>query len=43
MREVSEALMGLHSQHEGEIHILDNLIGVQELWGGEEQIVSFYS
>lgn len=44
MREFGETLVGLHSQHEGEVRfILESLTGMQELWGGEEQIVSFYT
>lgn len=40
---VAEAIYGLHSNMFGDVHfILDSLTGMQDLWGGEEQVINFY-
>ena len=42
--QVSEAIYGLHSTLSGDIRfILDSLTGMQDLWGGEEQVTKFYA
>lgn len=42
--QVSEALYTLHSQLEGDVRfVVESLTGMQELWGGEDDIISFYS
>jgi transcriptional regulator with XRE-family HTH domain/KaiC/GvpD/RAD55 family RecA-like ATPase len=42
--QVSEALYSLHGQLEGDVRfVVESLTGMQELWGGEEAIISFYS
>jgi transcriptional regulator with XRE-family HTH domain len=41
---VGEAIYGLHASLSGDIrYIIDSLTGMQDLWGGEEQILKFYS
>jgi transcriptional regulator with XRE-family HTH domain/KaiC/GvpD/RAD55 family RecA-like ATPase len=41
--QVGEAIYGLHSNLSGDIRfIIDSLTGMQDLWGGEEQILKFY-
>jgi transcriptional regulator with XRE-family HTH domain/KaiC/GvpD/RAD55 family RecA-like ATPase len=41
---VGEAIYGLHSNMSGDIRfIMDSLTGMQDLWGGEEQILKFYA
>lgn len=41
---VGEAIYGLHGNLSGEVHfILDSLTGMQSLWGGEEQVLTFYA
>ncbi|WP_240910187.1 helix-turn-helix domain-containing protein [Desulfopila sp. IMCC35008] len=41
---VGEAIYGLHGTLSGDVHfILDSLTGMQSLWGGEEQVIHFYS
>ena len=42
--EVMETLYGIHSNLEGDVRIIfESVTGMQELWGGEEQIINFYS
>lgn len=42
--QVGEAIYGLHGTLSGDVHfILDSLTGMQSLWGGEEQVIQFYS
>ncbi|WP_448873158.1 helix-turn-helix domain-containing protein [Desulfobulbus propionicus] len=42
--QVSEAIYGLHSTLSGDIRfIIDSLTGMQDLWGGEEQVTKFYA
>lgn len=42
--QVGEAIYGLHSTLLGDVHfILDSLTGMQSLWGGEDQVIHFYS
>ena len=41
---VSEAFYSLHSNMTGDVRfVFDSLTGMQELWGGEEAILKFYS
>ncbi len=41
---VGEAIYGLHSNLSGDIRfIIDSLTGMQDLWGGEEQVMKFYA
>ena len=41
---VTGAFYGLHKTMDGDVgFIFDSLTGMQELWGGEEQIIKFYS
>ncbi len=41
---VAGAFYGLHKTMEGDVRfIFESLTGMQELWGGEEQILKFYS
>ncbi|MGB7919173.1 MAG: helix-turn-helix domain-containing protein [Desulfobacterales bacterium] len=41
---VMEAVYGAHSELEGDVRfVFESLTGMQELWGGEEHIVNFYS
>lgn len=42
--QVGEAIYGLHGNLEGDIRfIMDSLTGMQDLWGGEEQVTKFYA
>lgn len=42
--QVGEAIYGLHSNLSGDIRfIMDSLTGMQDLWGGEDQVVRFYA
>jgi KaiC/GvpD/RAD55 family RecA-like ATPase len=42
--QVGEAMYGLHRTLTGDVHfILDSLTGMQDLWGGEEQVITFYT
>jgi len=44
MNEGVRALYEVHSSLEGDVRfIFESLTGMQELWGGEDQIVTFYS
>jgi transcriptional regulator with XRE-family HTH domain/KaiC/GvpD/RAD55 family RecA-like ATPase len=44
MTRVMEALYGIHSGLEGDVRfVFESLTGMQELWGGEEQVLNFYS
>jgi transcriptional regulator with XRE-family HTH domain len=41
---VGEAIYGLHGNLSGDIRfIMDSLTGMQDLWGGEEQVMKFYA
>ena len=41
---VTGAFYGLHKTMEGDVRfVFDSLTGMQELWGGEDQILRFYS
>jgi len=41
---VMDTLYGLHAEMEGDVRfIFESVTGMQELWGGEEAIISFYS
>lgn len=41
---VGEAIYGLHGTLSGDIRfIIDSLTGMQDLWGGEEQVTKFYA
>ncbi|MBW1820096.1 MAG: XRE family transcriptional regulator, partial [Deltaproteobacteria bacterium] len=41
---VTEAIYGVHGALEGDVRfVFESLTGMQELWGGEEGIVKFYS
>jgi transcriptional regulator with XRE-family HTH domain/KaiC/GvpD/RAD55 family RecA-like ATPase len=42
--QVMEAVYGAHGELEGDVRfVFESLTGMQELWGGEEHIVNFYS
>ena len=42
--QVIEALYSIHSTMQGDVRfIFESLTGMQEIWGGEEQIINFYS
>jgi DNA-binding XRE family transcriptional regulator/quercetin dioxygenase-like cupin family protein len=42
--QVGEAIYGLHGALAGDIRfIMDSLTGMQDLWGGEEQVAKFYA
>ncbi len=42
--QVGEAMYGLHRTLTGDVHfVLDSLTGMQDLWGGEEQVITFYT
>jgi transcriptional regulator with XRE-family HTH domain/KaiC/GvpD/RAD55 family RecA-like ATPase len=42
--QVGEAIYGLHANLSGDIRfIIDSLPGMQDLWGGEEQVMKFYA
>lgn len=42
--QVGEAIYGLHGTLSGDIRfIMDSLTGMQDLWGGEEQVTKFYA
>lgn len=41
---VMEAFYGIHASLEGDVRfVFESLTGMQELWGGEEELVRFYS
>ena len=43
-RHVIDAVYGAHGDLEGDVRfVFESLTGMQELWGGEEHIVNFYS
>ncbi len=42
--QVMEAIYGLHKTLEGDVRLVfESLTGMQELWGGEDKILKFYS
>jgi len=42
--QVMDAFYGVHKTLKGDVHfIFESLTGMQELWDGEEQLISFYS
>ena len=42
--QVMEALYGIHAGLAGDVRfVFESLTGMQELWGGEEQVLNFYS
>jgi transcriptional regulator with XRE-family HTH domain len=44
MTRLTEALYGIHAGLEGDVRfVFESLTGMQELWGGEEQVLNFYS
>ncbi len=44
MDRFTEALYSLHGELEGDVRfVFESLTGMQEVWGGEEHILSFYS
>jgi transcriptional regulator with XRE-family HTH domain/KaiC/GvpD/RAD55 family RecA-like ATPase len=41
---VGEAIYGLHSNFSGDVHfIIDSITGMQSLWGGEQEVIDFYT
>ncbi|MEW5723068.1 MAG: cupin domain-containing protein [Thermodesulfobacteriota bacterium] len=43
VNQVNEVLYGLHADLSGDVRLVfDSLTGMQELWGGEDQLISFY-
>jgi len=41
---VMQALYGLHGELEGDVRfVFESLTGMEELWGGEERVLGFYS
>lgn len=43
-RKVMDALYGIHGNMEGDVRLVfESLTGMQELWGGEEHILNFYT
>ena len=44
MSQVTEALYALHGTQKGDVRfVFESLTGMQELWGGEDQVLNFYS
>ena len=44
MSQVTEALYALHGTQKGDVRfVFESLTGMQELWGGEDQALNFYS
>jgi len=44
MNQVMDTLYGIHGNLEGDVRfVFESLTGMQELWGGEQQILNFYS
>ena len=44
MSQVTEALYTLHGTQKGDVRfVFESLTGMQELWGGEDQVLNFYS
>jgi transcriptional regulator with XRE-family HTH domain/KaiC/GvpD/RAD55 family RecA-like ATPase len=42
--QVSDALYGIHSSMTGDVRfVFESITGMQELWGGEEQVRNFYT
>lgn len=43
-RQVMDAVYGVHDGLQGDVYLVfESLTGMQELWGGEEHVVNFYS
>lgn len=43
-KKVSEAIYGIHKTFSGDVRfVFESLTGMQDLWGGEESILKFYS
>lgn len=43
-KQVMEALYGVHASMTGDVRfVLESITGMQELWGGEDQILQFYT
>ena len=44
MGQVTKALYALHGTQKGDVRfVFESLTGMQELWGGEDQVLNFYS
>lgn len=44
VKKVMDAFYSIHSSLEGDVRfVFESLTGMQELWGGEEHIITFYS
>jgi transcriptional regulator with XRE-family HTH domain/KaiC/GvpD/RAD55 family RecA-like ATPase len=44
VEEVMDAFYGIHSEMTGDVRfVFESITGMQELWGGEESILTFYS
>ena len=44
MNQVMDSLYGIHGTLEGDVRfVFESLTGMQELWGGEQHILNFYS
>jgi transcriptional regulator with XRE-family HTH domain/KaiC/GvpD/RAD55 family RecA-like ATPase len=44
MNQVMDALYGIHGTLEGDVRfVFESLTGMQELWGGEQHVINFYS
>jgi len=44
VEEVTDAFYSLHARFQGDVRfVFESLTGMQELWGGEEHLVTFYS
>lgn len=44
IKAVMDVLYGVHAEMEGDVRfVFESITGMQEIWGGEEQILTFYS